>query len=876
MNDLLFRLRALFRRRSMEAELDEELRAHFEHQVGKYVKSGLPSEEAKRRTRLEFGGLDQVKEECRDARGVNLIETIVQDVRYGLRMLAKNPGFTAVAIIVLALGIGANTTIFSVVRRPMRYHEASRLLMVWERGPDGSRSAVSAPTYLDWRDQNTRFEQLAAARSETVALSGSPPVLVTGTRITPNFFETFRVQPELGRFFSAAEFRPSGERVAVLSHEILQTRFGGAADIVGKSIRLNGENYVVIGVSPADFEFSGRVDVWTPLALPSGALNRQTRDLLVVGRMKPGVTVAQVREEMGTLAARVAQEWPETNKRWSALAQDFYQALAGPGVNLMLLLLFATVSVVLLMSCANVANLLLAEGATRQKEIAVRIALGASRRRIVRQLLIETLLLASMGGVAGLALAFGAVRYLATLPVLQAPGLAPIEINRVVLEFTAALCLLAAALSGLVPAWRSTAANLMEQVKSSGRTAVGDRAQSRLRNGLVIAELATSLALMVSAGLSVRSFIRLTQVDPGFPTKGLLTAHLSLPVPQYADAGRVRAFYSEFLERVRAIPSVENAAISTGLPPMTFELGQPFRVEGRDPASLAASGVANYEVISASYFRTLGLTMLKGRGFTEDDRQGSTPVVIINHRLAEKFFPAGDPLGQRLLIPELIPGRSDPSEPVALEIIGVVNDLKNSRVNEPSSPEMYIPYLQAPWSGEYLVVRSRSETEALVAALRKALAALDPDLPLTSVSTMDERFSTSLAGGRVVVALMVIFAFIALSMGSVGLYGVVSYSVTQRTNEFALRLALGAPHREILRLVAKNAMRLLLVGGALGLALALGVARLLGSMLFGVNSYDPITFATVVSVLLAVVFAASYVPARRATKVDPMVALRYE
>jgi putative ABC transport system permease protein len=875
-SDLLFRLRALFRRKSMEAELDQELRAHFEHQVEKYVGSGMPREEATRRARFEFGGFDQVKEECRDARGVNFIETTLQDVRYGVRMLAKSPGFTAVAVITIALGIGADTAIFSVVWRPMRYYDADRLLMVWETSPDGNRSAVSAPTYLDWRDQNTCFEQLAAARSESVAVSGNPPILVAGGHITPNFFEAFRLRPELGRFFSAAEFQPHSERVTILSHEIWQTHFGSDEDIVGKTIRLNGEIYVVVGVSPPGFDFWGRIDVWMPLALSSSGLNRQTRDLLVVGRVKPGVTPAQAREEIATLAARVAQDSPETNRRWSAIAQNFREALAGPGVHLMLLLLFTTVSVVLLLACANVANLLLARASTRQKEIAVRMALGAGRWRIMRQLLMETFLLALMGGALGLFLTFAAVLYLATLPVLQAPGLAPIEINRAVLEFTAALCLAATVLAGLVPAWRSTATKLMEHVKTSGHTTVGDRAQSRLRNGLVMAELALSLALMVSAGLSLRSFIRLTEVDPGFPTDGLLTAHLSLPAPQYADAGRVRAFYSELLERVRAIPGVEDAAISTGLAPMSFELGQPFRVEGRDPASHAASGVANYQVISGGYFRTLGLTLVRGRAFTRDDRQGSTPVVLINHRLAEKFFPASDPLGQRLLIPEPVPGRSDPSEPAALEIIGVVNDVKNSRVNEPASPEVYISYLQAPWTSEYLVVRSRSATGPLLAALRKALAAVDRDLPLTGVSTMDERFSTSLAGGRVVVALMVIFALMALSMGTVGLYGVIAYSATQRTTEFALRLALGAPRREIFRLVTKGAMRLLLIGGALGMVLALTVARLLASTLFGVRSYDPVTFATVVLAVLAAVLAASYVPARRATNVDPMVALRYE
>jgi putative ABC transport system permease protein len=365
-------------------------------------------------------------------------------------------------------------------------------------------------------------------------------------------------------------------------------------------------------------------------------------------------------------------------------------------------------------------------------------------------------------------------------------------------------------------------------------------------------------------------------VDPGFPSRGLLTAHMSLPAPQYADADRVRSFNTQLLEKVRAIPGVEDAAISSGLSPMNFENGQPFRVDGRDPAAANASGVANYQVISAGFFHTLGLRVLKGRAFSEDDRQGSTPVVIVNRRLAEKFFLTGDPLGRLLLISELVPGRNGPAQPIALEIVGVVNNLKSFRVNEPSNPEIYIPYMQAPWSSEYLLVRSRSETSSLVAAVRKALSAVDPDLPLTDVSTMDERLSLALAGGRVVVALMVIFAFMALSMGSVGLYGVISYSAAQRTTEFALRLALGAPQREVLRLVASGAFRLLMVGGAVGMALALGMAHLLSSSIYGISPYDPLTFATVTFVLLGVVLTASYLPARRAMKVDPMVALRYE
>jgi predicted permease len=864
------------RRKRMLEDLDQDIRDHIEIETRDNIERGMSPEEARDAALRRFGNVRRVKEETREVWSVVWLEQLLQDVRFGLRMLRKSPGFTAVAALTLALGIGANTVIFSVAWRPMRYQESDRLLMVWETSPEGSRSSVSVPAYLHWRDGNTAFEQLAAVRRKSVALSGNPPILVSGASVTPNFFDTFRLQPEMGRFLVAGEFSQGVEKVAVVSHEIWQTHFGGAADIVGKTIRLNGESYVVVGVAPPDFEFLGRMDIWMPLTISRGDLNWQSRDLLVVGRTKPRVSAVQAREEMRMLASRVAQESPETNRRWSALAQSFQEALAGPGVLLQMVLLFAMVSFVLLMSCANVANLLLARASTRAKEIAVRIALGASRWRVMRQLLVETLFLALMGGALGLLLAVGAVRYLATLPVLQAPGLAPIAVNHVVLEFAAGLCLAATVLSGLVPAWQTSGATLTEHVKAASYTVQGDRGQGRLRKGLVVSNLALSLMLMVAAVLSVRSFIRLTQVNPGFPSKGLLTAHLSLPAPQYADASCARAFYSKLLEMVSAIPGVEDAAISTSLPPMNFEGGQPFRIEGRDPGSPAASGVANSQVISASYFRTLRLAMLQGRSFTEDDRNGSTPVAIINHRMEEKFFPEGDPLGKRLLISELVPGQDDSSGPVALEIVGVVNDVKNTRLKEPSSPEICISYLQAPWTSEYLVVRSRNETEPLVAAIRNALQAIDPDLPLTSVSTMDDRLSDSLAGGRVVMGLMVIFALVALLMGSVGLYGVISFSVTQRTPEFALRLALGASHGAIFQLVANGALRLLLIGGVFGMALAFGIARLLGSVIFGISPYDLVTFVSVPLVLLASALVASYMPARRAVRIDPMVALRYE
>ncbi len=615
---------------------------------------------------------------------------------------------------------------------------------------------------------------------------------------------------------------------------------------------------------------------WLPLALSPGNSDRQERNLLVVGRLKPGVEAAQAGGEMRVLAERVARQSPATNKQWSARVQDFFESLAGPGVHLMLLLLLVTVSVVMCMACANVANLLLARGTTRQKEIAVRIALGARRWRIIRQLLLETLLLSVMSGGLGLLLAFAAVRYLATLSVLQAPGLAPIEINRAVLVFVVLLCFAATMLAGLVPAWQTSAVNPLEQFKIAGGSPMGDRKHSRLRRGLVVANLALSLVLMVTAGLSLRGLMRLAEADPGFYSDGLLTAHLSLPSPRYGDPARVQALFSELLAKVHAIPGVQVAAISSELPPSNFSADQPFRIEGRNADPASASFAANYQVISGSYFRVLGLPLLNGRELGEDDRPGTARAVVVNRAFVERFFPAGHPLGRRLLITEHLYGEGDPTSQVALEIVGIVSDLKSSGVMEPAHPQIYASCLQAPASGEYLAVRSSLPEQQILESVRDALRTIDPELPLTEVSTMEERMSRPMMGGRIVVSLLVIFAFVALAMGSAGLYGVISYSASRRTAEFAMRITLGAPRREIFRLVAGGALQLLLIGGGIGAVLAFGVSQVLKKAIFGVSFYDPVVLIAVPLALLAVVLAASYLPARRAMKVDPVVALRYE
>jgi putative ABC transport system permease protein len=860
----------------IEAELDAEIHAYVQGVADELIAAGVEPGEARRRACAEAGCVEPVKQAVRDHRAGTAFELFWRDGLYGMRQLRRNPTLTITVILTLALAIGANTTIFSVVWRPMRYEQPNRLRMVWETRPDGSRSNVSAGTYYDWRDQNDVFESLAAARMESAVVSGNPPTLAYGASVTPKFFDIFRLQPELGRFFSQDEFTPGKGAVAVLSYELWKTRFAGDRAILDKTVALDGMPYRVIGVAPPDFEFMGHEDIWLPLALSPGNTDRQERNLLVVGRLKPGVEAAQAGEEMRVLAERVARQSPATNKQWSARVQDFFESMAGPGVHLMFLLLLVTVSVVMCMACANVANLLLARGTTRQKEIAVRIALGARRWRIMRQLLLETLVLSVMSGGLGLLLGFAAMRYLATLPVLRAPGLAPIEINREVLVFVVLLCFAATMLAGLVPAWQTSAVNPLEQFKTAGGSPMGDRKHSRLRHALVVANLALSLVLMVTAGLSLRGLMRLAEADPGFHSDGLLTAHLSLPSTRYGDPARVQAFYSELLTKVHAIPGVQNAAISSELPPSHFFANQPFRIEGLNADPAFASFAANYQVIDGSYFRVLGLPLLNGRELSEDDRQGAARAVVVNRAFVERFFPAGNPLDRRLLIAEHLHGEGDPTSQVALEIVGIVSNLKSSGLMEPTHPQIYASYLQAPASGEYLAVRSSISEQQILESVRDALRTIDPELPLTEVSTMEERLSRPMAGGRIVVSLLVIFAFVALAMGSAGLYGVISYSASRRTAEFAMRITLGAPRREIFRLVAGGALQLLLVGGGIGAVLAFGVSQVLRRAIFGVSFFDPVVLTAVPLALLVVVLAASYLPARRAMKVDPVVALRYE
>jgi putative ABC transport system permease protein len=866
----------LLRKDRVEAELDAEIHAYVQEVADELIATGVEPSEARRRACAEAGCVEPVKQAVRDHRAGTACELLWRDGLYGMRQLRRNPALTCTVIFTLALGIGANTTIFSVAWRPMRYEQANRLRMVWETRPDGSRSSVAARTYLDWRDQNDIFESLAAARTESIAISGTPPILAFGASVTPKFFDTFRVQPGLGRFFSQDEFAPGKGTVAVLSYELWKTRFAGDRAILDKSVALNGMPYRVIGVAPPDFEFMGHEDIWLPLALAPGESDRQKRNLLVVGRLKSGIVAAQAAEEMRGLAERVARQSPETNKQWSARMQDFYESLAGPGVHLMLLLLLVIVSVVMFMACTNVANLLLARGTTRQKEIAVRIALGARRWRVMRQLLLETLLLSVMSGGLGLLFAFAAVRYLATLPVLQAPGLAPIEINRAVLTFVALLSFAATMLAGLVPAWQASAVNPLEQFRTAGGSPMGDRKHSRLRNGLVVADLAFSLVLMVTAGLSLRGLMRLAEADPGFHSDGLEIAHLSLPSPRYRDPARVQAFFSDLLMKVRAIPGVQEAAISSELPPSTFFADQPFRIDGRNTDPASASFAANYQVISGGYFRVLGLPLLNGRELGEDDRQGAARAVVVNRAFVERFFPADNPLGRRLLITEHLAGEGDPKSQAALKIVGIVSDLKSSGLMEPAHPQIYASYLQAPVSGEYLAVRSGLQEQQVLESIRGTLRTIDPELPLTEVSTMKERLSRPMAGGRIVVSLLVIFALVAFAMGSAGLYGVISYSASRRTAEFAMRIALGAPRREIFRLVSGGALRLLLIGGGIGTVLVFGVSQVFKKAIYGVSFYDPVVLTAVPLALVAVVLAASYLPARRAMKIDPVVALRYE
>jgi putative ABC transport system permease protein len=875
-------VRAMMGRTRIENEMDAELRFHMEAFTEDLQRKGVPREYAMRQARIEFGGVERAKEECRDARGVRFTETLLQDLRYGARALRKSPGFTAIAVLTLALGIGANTAIFSVVNaillHPLAYKDADRLVTILNDG----NGPISVANYIDWREQSHSFEAMGAAEYWSPNLTGvDQPENIRGHKITYDLFPLLGAQPQLGRLFTEADDRPGSEHEVILSYRLWQRRFSSDHNVIGKVIRLNGEAYSVVGVMPRDFQFAPfwatNAELWVPIAFGDRVHNRAGNSLRVFGRLKPGATLDQARAETATITARLEQQYPGTNQ--NVMVTPLKEKVVGK-VEAPLLVLLGAVGFVLLMACANVAHMLLARAASRQKEIAVRAALGAGRTRVVRQFLTENLLLAGLGGALGLLLAFWGTRALVALSPAGIPRVETVSLDAWVVLFLFAITALTSVGFGLAPALQASAVNLSDTLKETGRGSSEGMQRNRLRSFLVASEFALALMLLIGAGLMVRSFFALQSVDPGFNPYNLLSMVVSVAGSNEAPVGNREIFYRQLLERVRALPGVESAAGINHLPLAGDLWGWPFTIEGRPKPRPGDEPGGVYRIATPGYFRTMKIPLLRGRDIAETDTGSAPGVVVINEKAARSYWLGEDPIGKRISFDA---GTSE--MPTWLTIIGIVKDAKQGDWAANPDEEVYLAafqnpqFLGAPEShSSYitLVVRTTSDPAALTQALKNTVWSFDRNLPISQVLTMDAVVADANAQPRFEMLLLGIFAAVALLLAAVGIYGVMSYAVSRRTHEIGIRVSLGASRADVVLLVVRQGIVLALIGSAAGIVGALGLSRLMKSLLYGVKPIDPLIFGGVTILLMIVAMAASYLPARRAMRVDPMIALRYE
>ena len=872
----LDRLRALRDSDAVHREIDEEMRFHIEMRTEENLRRGMSPDEARRDAERRFGRLTRIREMGYEVRGGGLMETLWQDLRYGARMLRKQPGFTLIAVLTLSLGIGANTAIFSVVNavllRPLPFAEPERLVWLWDTQPQLPTAPTSLPDFLGWKAQNKSFEHLAAFQSGSMFLDTGDGMRDTPVGlVTPETFALFRVSPILGRTFTDEETLPGRFRVAVLSHALWQSRYGSDPNVLGRTIDVSGAPYTVIGVMPKGFSFPDRAEFWRPLPIDPNKLDPGPHYLRVVGRLKPEVTLAQAQAEMSTLAVRLSEQFKEKNAGHGVkleLLRDVVVGDIGPA----LFVLLGAVGFVLLIACANVANLLLARVGARQKEIAVRTALGASRLRIARQLFTESLMLSLGGGAAGLLIAVWGVNWLVSLGPGTIPRVHEIAVDPRVVSFTLLISVATSLLFGLAPALQASRPDLTGALKEGVRGSAG-LSRNRLRSVLVMSEVSLSLVLLIGAGLMIRSFAKLNQVDPGFNPDQVLTMGVTLLRSKYPDDERVASFYSQLLERAAATPGVASAGAISDLPLLGSNTSDSFTIEGRPPVAKQEEPSTEYHVVTPRYFESMGIPLLAGRDFTWTDTKQSPNVVVINQAFARRHFAGESPLGHRL--------RLQGQERDPLLIVGVVGDVRQLGLDKQPVPEAFVPFLQDPLSTTYnrsmtIVARTKSDPGAVAGSLRAALTSLDKSVPVYALKPMTEYLRDSLARRRFNLILLTAFGGVALALAAVGIYGVISYGVTQRTHEIGIRMALGAAKGDVLRLVVRQGMLMALGGVAIGLLASLALTRLMETLLFDVSVTDPLTFTVIALLLTSVALLACFVPARRATKVDPLVALRYE
>lgn len=867
------RLRSLFRRGQVEAELNEELRYHLERQIEVNTAAGMSVEEARYAALRAMHGLDQRKEECRDMRRVRLIEDLWQDFRFGLRSLLKRPGFTAIALLALALGIGANTAIFSLVNavilQPLPYRDPDRLISVYGTRNRSTQGSVGPTDFLDYRSQNKTFEQFAASGSMMLPmnLTGSgEPERLNASIITGNYFDTFGVRPALGRGFSLENEKTGQDHVTVLSHAFWQTRFGGDPNIVNKTINLDGKAYEVLGVMPAEVVLPQPAQLWVPInfdADPEMKM-RNARFLRGIGRLKEGVTLDQAQTDTDLIAAQLEQQYPDSNTGWSLRLIPLREILVG-GSRTMLFILFGAVGFVLLIACANVANLLLVRAAARQKEIAMRTALGASRLRIIRQMITESLLLAIFGGALGALLAVAGVKLLVSLGEDNIPRTANVKIDATVLAFTLLISLATGLLFGLAPAIRTMKENLVDALKDGIRGGSEATVKNRTRSLLVVFESAIAVMLLIAAGLLIRSLVALQNVDPGFDPNNVLTLRVDLPRQKYNTPEKASNFFEQLETRVAGLPGVEAVGLITDLPLSGEARDMPYRVEGRPATSDIA--FVDFRRVNKNYFSAMRIPLRRGRNFTEQEVRQSDKAIVVSQAFVDSVFPNEEALGKRLIIWSGI--RNEP-----YEIIGIVGDTRYQSLQGEPSATMYVPTRELLFVN--LVIRTQGDPLSLVGGVRKEVNALDPDQPIAAIRPMTEWVAMSAAGARYRTTLLGLFALLAMILAATGIYGVMSYSVAQRTQEIGVRMALGARPLDVLKLVVRQGMMLVLIGVIVGLAGALALTRVMSSLLFGVTERDPITFVAVAALLIVVAFISCFVPAHRATRIDPLIALRCE
>ncbi len=878
---LLFRLAGLFRKERRETQLAAEMESHLQMHMDDNVRAGMSVAEARRQAMLKLGGIEQTKEIYRDRRGLPLLETLLQDLRFGARLLRKSPGFTIVAVLTLALGIGANTAIFSLVNgvllRPLPYRNPNRLTMVWEKSRDGSPENVGYATYLDWKSQNKSFEEIAIYSSWQPVLQAGEPEQLSGLRVTSNYFRTLGIYPEIGRDFLPEEDVPNANKVVMLSHSLWQRKFNSDPNIIGKPINMNATQYIVAGVLPARYQSlmnqdprGGAVEIWRVLGYDVSQpwACRTCHHLVVIGRLRDGVAITQANAEMDTISAALSKAYPKEYDDVGVILTPIREQLLGPASTPLYVLLGA-VSFVLLVACANLANLLLARATHREREVAVRTALGATRGRIVRQLLVENCLLGLLGAAAGLIPAYWTPTVLASIGAGDLPRLDQVHLDWRVLLFTVGVALFTSFAAGLAPGYRLSKNNMHDSLKEGTRGS-GNVASRRLRGLLIVSEVALSLTLLIGAGLLLRSLSRLLVVSPGFDPANVLSMQTSVLGQRFNDNAVVREYFADAVERLRALPGVQSAAAASQIPLAGNMDKYGFHVEGKIHANPEEDPSAERYCITPGFLETMRIPLLRGRDISPADTGTAPQVLLIGETTARRMWPGEDPIGKRVKLG----GVDQPW----WTVVGIAGDVHHVGLDADPDMQMYIPHQQWPFPDGLMVfvIRAASTPAAISSAAQQAIHSIDATQPISRIMPLESYVGLSLQGRRFALILIGAFAAIALALSVVGIYGVTAYSVAQRTREIGIRIALGAQRGELLGLLLRQGMLLVVCGVIAGVIASLALTRFLATMLFDVQPTDRLTFASVVLLLVAVSAVACFLPARRAMRLDPIIALRYE